>query len=242
MRRRRIFRRRFRPRRCLMRLLLLIKRPSWLNNKERFKSKKKNKKSLTTLTENAARKLNKKQNFKDSRTKRKKKSRDSENSKKKPPTDKPILMRSELKEPWKKMIGRPEWERKTKQRNPKELSRSCMRLGSSRCLRRRGEWLSRLSRRGMSFRGFLRSKNYKESKNLKLRETDRLYSINMQRKSENKFNFKKRKQSKEEQNILRKAENSARNYRLKNLYWNKLRPKNYKSCTTEECLRSHVTN
>jgi len=86
----------------------------------------------------------------------------------------------------------------------------------------------------MSSRGFLRSKNYKENKSLKLRETDRLYYINMQPKSENKFSLKKKKRSKEEQNILRKAENSTRNSNLKRAYSNKSRPKNYKNCTTEE--------
>ena len=57
----------------MMRYLLLIKKPSSLNNKEPLKSKKKNKKSLTTLTENVARRLNKKQRPKDSRTKKRRK-------------------------------------------------------------------------------------------------------------------------------------------------------------------------
>ena len=90
----------------MMRYSLLIKKLSSLNNKEPLKSKKKNKKSLTTLTVNVARRLNKKQMPKDSRTKRKRKFRDSENNRKKPQTDKLILMPSELKELWKKGTGR----------------------------------------------------------------------------------------------------------------------------------------
>ena len=117
-----------------------------------------------------------------------------------------------------------------------------MRRGSSRCLRRSEEWRSRRSRREMSSRGFLRSKNYKENKSLKLIETGRLYYINMQPKSENKFSLKKKKRSKEEQNILRKAENSTRNSNLKRAYSNKSRPKNYKNCTTEEQILSTAAN
>ena len=234
MRRRWIFRRRLRPRRCLMRYSLLIKKPSSWNNKEPLKSKKKNKKSLTTLTENVARRLNKKQTLKDSRTRKRRKFNAWENNRKKPQTDKPILMPSELKELWKKGTGRTDWEWRRRQRSRRESSRSCTRLESSRCLRRRGEWLSRRSRRGMSSRGFLLNKNYKENKSWKLIWIGRLYFINMLQKSENKFNLKKKKLSKEEQNILRKAENSIRSYKQKSLCSNKLSPRNYKSCTTEE--------
>ena len=124
----------------------------------------------------------------------------------------------------------------------RETSRCCMRLGSSRCLRRRGEWPSRLSRRGMSSRGFLQSRNCKGKLSLRLRGIGRLYSINMLQKSENKSNSRKKKLSKEEQNILRKVENLIRNYKRKSNCSNKLSPRNYKSCTTEESVRSTAPN
>ena len=70
-----------------------------------------------------------------------------------------------------------------------------MRQENNKCMRRKEEWLNKLNKKEMSSKEFLLSKNYKENKNLKLKETDKLSSINMQPKSENKFNLKKKKLS-----------------------------------------------
>ena len=90
-----------------------------------------------------------------------------------------------------------------------------MRQEKCKCLRRKEEWLNKLNKKEMSSKEFLLSKSYKENKNLKLKETDKLSSINMQQKSENKFNLKKKKLSRLEQNILKRAENLNRSFKMK---------------------------
>ena len=60
------------------------------------------------LTQNVERKPKPMQKLKDSKMKKKKRSRDSENNKKKQPTDKLTSMPLELRELWKKEIGRIE--------------------------------------------------------------------------------------------------------------------------------------
>ena len=90
-----------------------------------------------------------------------------------------------------------------------------MRQEKCKCLRRKEEWLNKLSKKEMSSKEFLLSKRYKENRNLKLKETDKLSSINMQQKFENKFNLKKKKLSNSEQNILKRAENLNRSFKMK---------------------------
>ena len=89
----------------------------------------------------------------------------------------------------------------------KESNKNYMRLENNKCLRRREEWLNKLNKKETSSKESLPNKKYKENKNSKLKEKDTVYFINTPNKSENKFNLKKKKASKTEQNILRKEEN-----------------------------------
>lgn len=99
----------------------------------------------------------------------------------------------------------------------KESNKNYMRQENNKCMRRKEEWLNKLNKKEMSSKEFLLNKNYKENKNLKLKETDKLYFINMLQKFVNKFNLKKKKPSNKEQNILKKEENLTRNFKLKSL-------------------------
>ena len=90
-----------------------------------------------------------------------------------------------------------------------------MRQEKCKCLGRKEEWLNKLNKKEMSSKEFLLSKRYKGNRNLKLKETDKLSSINMQQKFENKFNLKKNVLSNSEQNILKKAENLNRSFKMK---------------------------
>ena len=109
-------------------------------------------------------------------------------------------------------------------------------------MRRKEEWLNKLNKKEMSSKEFLLSKSYKENKNLKLKETDKLYFINMLQKFVNKFNLKKKKPSNKEQNILKKEENLNKKCQQKKSCYSKLRAKNSKSCITKEFQRSIALN
>ena len=97
----------------------------------------------------------------------------------------------------------------------KEFNRNYMKPENNKCLKKKEEWLNKPNKKETSSRESLLNKNYKENKSLKLREKDTGYFINMQNKLENKFNLKKKKTSRTEQNILKKEENLNKSSRLR---------------------------
>jgi len=186
-------------------------RPFWSNNRKLSKSKKKSRKLLNIITRNVERKPKRLLRRSVSRTRKRRRSKDSENNKKKLLIVKLISMLSVPNVPWKKLIEKTVPENLERPQNNKEFNKNCMRPGSSKCLRKREEWLSRPSKREMSFREFFLSRSNKESKSSKFRESVIRSCTRMPNKLENKSNSRKKLPNKVEPSSSKKAENSSRN-------------------------------
>ena len=63
-----------------------------------------------------------------------------------------------------------------------------MRLENNKCLKKKEEWLIKLSKKEMSSKEFWLSKNCKENKSSNKKERDKHSFINTPHKSVNKFN------------------------------------------------------
>jgi hypothetical protein len=86
----------------------------------------------------------------------------------------------------------------------------------------------------MNSKEFSTLKKLTENKNSKWRERSRIYLNNMLLKLKNKYKATKKWVNKKDLSILRKVESLNKNFKKRRRYSNKLKPKNYRSCTIEE--------